>query len=64
MSKVNITDVEVYLEEEDRSEDTDREDRLSRKKKNRNRRQIEYLIERKKFRETLDTDDSYWGDQV
>ena len=64
MSKVNITDVEVYLEEEDRSEDTDREDRLSRKQKTRNRRQIEYLIERKKFREMLDTDDSYWGDQV
>ena len=64
MSKVNITDVEVYLEEEDRSEYTDREDRLSRKQKTRNRRQIEYLIERKKIREMLDTDDSYWGDQV
>jgi hypothetical protein len=66
MSKVNINDVESYLEEEeeeeDRSEGADREDRVSRKQKTRNRRKIEYLIERKKFRELLDTDDSYWGD--
>jgi len=68
MSKVNINDVELYLEEEeeeeeeDRSEGTDREDRVSRKQKTRNRRKIEYLIERNKFREMLYTDDSYWGD--
>lgn len=62
MSKININDVDFYLEDEDKIEDTDPEDRAIRKQKTRTRRKIEYLNERKKLKEMLHTEDSYWGD--
>jgi hypothetical protein len=62
MSKVNINDIEDDFEDEDEVDATDHEDRVSRRQKNRTRRKIEYLTERKKLREMLYTDDSYWGD--
>jgi hypothetical protein len=62
MSKININDVDSYFDDEDEIESSDREDRASRKRKTRTRRRIEYLIERKKLKEMLYTDDSYWGD--
>jgi len=62
MSKINITDVDSYLEDEDEIEDIDHEDRANGKQKTRTRRKIEYLMERKQLKELLYTDDSYWGD--
>jgi len=62
MSKVNINDVEYDFEDEDEADGTDHVDRISRRQKNQARRKIEYLTERKKLREMLYTDDSYWGD--
>ncbi len=62
MSKININDVDYYFEDEDGIEGSDRVDRASRMQKTRTRRKIEFLIERKKLKEMLDTEDSYWGD--
>jgi hypothetical protein len=62
MSKININDVDYYFEDEDEIEDSYRESRASRKRKTQARRKIETLIERKKLREMLYTEDSYWGD--
>ena len=62
MSKVNFNDIEDDFEDEDEAGAIDYDDRVSRRQKNRIRRKIEYLTERKKFRELLDTDDRYWGD--
>jgi hypothetical protein len=62
MSKININDIEEDFEDEDDVDATDHEDRVSRRQKNWTRRKIEYLTERKKLREMLYTDDSYWGD--
>jgi len=62
MSKININDVDFYCEDEDKIDDTDHEDPASRKQKTRTRRKIEYLIERKKLKEMLYNEDSYWGD--
>ena len=62
MSKININDIEEDFEDEDDVDATDHEDRVSRWQKNWTRRKIEYLTERKKLREMLYTDDSYWGD--
>ena len=60
MSKININDVDYYFEDEDGIEDNDRLDCASRKHKTQTRRKIEYLIERKKLKEMLYTEDSYW----
>jgi len=62
MSKININDVDYYFEDEDGIKGSDRVDRASRMQKTRTRRKIEFLIERKKLKEMLDTEDSYWGD--
>jgi len=62
MSKININDVDYYFEDEDELVDSYRESRASRKRKTQTRRKIESLIERKKLREMLYTEDSYWGD--
>jgi len=62
MSKVNINDIEDDFEGEDDVDATDHEDHVSKRQKNWTRRKIEYLTERKKLREMLYTDDSYWGD--
>lgn len=62
MSKININDVDDFFEDEDKPERIAREDHVSHKRKTQNRRKIEYLLERKKLREMLYTDDSYWGD--
>ena len=62
MSKININDVDFYLEDEDKIEDADHEDRAARRQKTRTRRKIEYLNERRKLKEMLYTEDSYWGD--
>jgi len=62
MSKINITDVDSYLEDEVEIEVTDHEDRASGKQKTRTRRKIEYLMERKQLKELLYTEDSYWED--
>ena len=62
MSKINISDVDYYFEDEDGIKGSDRVDRASRMQKTRTRRKIEFLIERKKLKEMLDTEDSYWGD--
>ena len=62
MSKININDVGFYFEDEDEIDDIDHEDRASKKQKTRTRRKIEYLIERKKLKEMLYNEDSYWGD--
>lgn len=62
MSKIHINDVDFYFEDEDMIDDTDREDRASRKQKARTRRKIEYFIERKQSKEMMYNEDSYWGD--
>ena len=62
MSKIPINDVDFYFEDEDKIDDTDLEDRVGRKQKTRTRRKIEYFIERKKSRDMLYNEDSYWGD--
>ena len=62
MSKININDVDFYLEDEGKIDDADPEDRAIRKQKTRTRRKIEYLNERRKLKEMLYTEDSYWGD--
>jgi len=62
MSKVNINDIEDDFEGGDDVDATDHEDHVSKRQKNWTRRKIEYLTERKKLREMLYTDDSYWGD--
>lgn len=62
MSKNRINDVDFYFEDEDEIDDTDREDCASRKQRTRTRRKIEYFLERKKSREMLYNEDSYWGD--
>jgi len=62
MSKININDVDFYFEDEDEIEETSHEDRASRRQKTRTRRKIEYLLERRKLKEMLYTEESYWGD--
>jgi len=62
MSKININDVDYYFEDEDEIEETSHENRASRRQKTRTRRKIEYLLERRKLKEMLYTEESYWGD--
>ena len=62
MSGINLNDVDDFLEEEDEWDDMEREYRTSGKRITRNRRKIEYLLERKKLREMSSDDESYWGD--
>ncbi len=62
MSKININDVDFYFETDDEIEETSHGDRASRKQKTRTRRKIEYLLERRKLKEMLYTEESYWGD--
>lgn len=62
MSKININDVDFYFEGEDEIEETSHEDRASRKQKTLTRRKIEYFLERRKLKEMLYTEESYWGD--
>ena len=62
MPKINIHDISFDLEYADENEDADFDQTANRKQKNRVRRQIEALMERKKLREILYTEDSYWGD--
>ena len=62
MSKININEVDFYFDDEDEIEDPEHQDRASRKLKTRTRRKIEYLIERKKLKAMVHTEDSYWGD--
>jgi len=62
MSKININDVDYYFEDEDEIEETSHENRASRRHKTRTRRKIEYLLERRKLKEMLYTEESYWGD--
>lgn len=62
MSKTIYNDVDIDFEYSDETEDANPNHVVSRKHKNRVRRKIENLIERKKLKEMLYTDDSYWGE--
>ena len=62
MSKIDYNDVDIDLEILDEVEAVDFDHHASRKHKNRTRRKIENLIERKKLKEMMYTEDSYWGD--
>ena len=62
MSKTIYNDVDIDFEYSDETEDINPNHVASRKHKNRVRRKIENLIERKKLKQMLYTDDSYWGD--
>lgn len=62
MSKTIYNDVDIDFEYSDETEDANPNYVASRKHKNRVRRKIENLIERKKLKEMLYTEDSYWGE--
>lgn len=62
MSKINIYDVDVDVEYADETEETDLDQLASRQQKNCARRRIENLMECKKLKEMMSTEDSYWGD--
>ena len=62
MSKIDYNDVDTDLENSDEIESVDFDHHASRKHKNRIRRKIEKLIERKKLKEMMYTEDCYWGD--
>lgn len=63
MSKINYTDVDFDLDYSDEDEDIDSANNKCDRHKNRVRRRIENLMERKKLKQMMYTDDSYWGDQ-
>ena len=62
MSKININDFDFYFDDGDKINDVDHEDHAGRKQRTRARRKIEYFVERKKLKEMLYNEDSYWGD--
>ncbi|MFT5218236.1 MAG: hypothetical protein ACI9LO_001111 [Planctomycetota bacterium] len=64
MSKININDVDSYIDDAEELEDdnSDAEDRLGNKLKLRVRRKIELLNDRRKMKAMNDTEDSYWDD--
>jgi hypothetical protein len=61
MSEINLSDVDDFFEDEDIPDGMDHEDRVSRKWKKHSRRKTEYLLELRKLREMLSTDDNYRG---
>ena len=60
LSKINIRDVDFYLEDEEAIDDTFREDRAGRKQENRASRKVDHSIERKKLKRESDDKNSYW----
>ena len=62
MSKININDADFDLEYGDEIDDAELDQLASRIHKNRARRKIENLMEQKKLKEMMYTEDSYWGD--
>ena len=62
MPKINIHDTDFDLHYEDDTDDADFDELANRNHKNQTRRRIEALMEKKKLREMMDTEDSYWGD--
>jgi len=62
MSKINLNDVDFDDEYGDEFEDDDFDQVANRKHRNRARKKIENLMEEKKLREMMHTEDSYWGD--
>ena len=61
MPEINLSDVDDFFEDEDMLDGMDHKDRASRKWKKHSRRKIEYLLELRKLREMLSTDDNYRG---
>jgi hypothetical protein len=62
MSAMNLDDDDDFLDDEEELDDMERRYRGSGKRTTQNRRKIEYLLERKRLREMLSDDESYWDD--
>ncbi|MDH5353722.1 MAG: hypothetical protein OEY09_04680 [Gammaproteobacteria bacterium] len=62
VSKININDIDLDLEYEDEIDDQELDQLASKKHKYQARRKIENLIEKKRLRKMMYTEDSYWED--